>query len=85
MSCAMQDSIEQGFPWSFAKAMTTDIDNNVLVLLGSNYNVHHGYELEAQEHMYHPIMFHTKMMGNIMYLHQKPSRKIISPNLSKQS
>ena len=32
----MQDSIDQGFSWNFAKAMAASIDTNVLVFLGND-------------------------------------------------
>ena len=39
-------------------------------LNGKDYNADHDYKLEVEECKCHPIAFHTKIMGDILYLHQ---------------
>ena len=69
MSCAMQDSINQRLSRNFAEAMPASIDSSILVFLGNDYDARNDYKLEVQERIWHPVVFHAKIKGDIMYLH----------------
>ncbi len=51
-----------------ASAEVTEYDTSVFI--GNDFDARHCYELQLQEGMRYPILFHAEMMGNIMYLHQ---------------
>ena len=70
MTHDIKNSIKQVYSWNFAKALSASMNSTVPVFLGNDYDEPHNYKHEIQECMCHPIAFHVKMLGIIIYLHQ---------------
>jgi hypothetical protein len=67
MSRKMADSVSQ---WEFFGNSQMHYMASQAALEGTEEDLFHDTHLELQERMSNPVAFHSKMMGDILYLHQ---------------
>ncbi len=73
MSHCMQEATAQGLMNNFNQTMEASAGmpkNNTSAFMGNDFDARLDYKLQLQDCMWHPISFHAKTMGGIMYLHQ---------------